>query len=48
MQDLAALTPPFVMCAAFLIGVWFVLRRELGGKRRPQRRDKRPPDGDGS
>ena len=34
-QDLAALTPPLVMCAAFLIGVVIFLRREMCPKRGP-------------
>ncbi|HEX9359795.1 MAG TPA: hypothetical protein VF933_39060 [Streptosporangiaceae bacterium] len=31
--DLAALTPPAVVCAAFLIGVGLFLRHQLGPKR---------------
>ena len=34
MQDLAALAPPAIVCAAFLVGAWVILRRELGPKRR--------------
>jgi hypothetical protein len=34
MQDLAALAPPVIICAAFLVGAWAVLRRELAPKRR--------------
>jgi hypothetical protein len=34
MQDLAALAPPAIVCAAFLIGAWVILRRELAPKRR--------------
>jgi len=30
LQDLAALTPPLVVCAAFLIGVVLFLRRQMG------------------
>ena len=33
-QDLAALTPPLVMCAAVIIGVVVFLRHEMGAKRR--------------
>jgi hypothetical protein len=33
--DLAALTPPLVVCAAFLIGVALFLRRQMGGGTRP-------------
>ena len=34
MKDLAALTPPAVVCAAFLIGLVLLLRREMAPKRR--------------
>jgi hypothetical protein len=45
-QDLAALTPPLVVCAAFVIGLVIFLRREMGsgrggprgGRRRPRNR----------
>jgi hypothetical protein len=46
--DLAALTPPLVVCAAFLIGVVWLLRSQLAPKRRAERnarrrsRDQRP------
>jgi hypothetical protein len=44
-QDLAALTPPLVVCVAFLIGVGMLLRREMAPKRRADRRARRrPPD----
>jgi hypothetical protein len=33
-QDLAALAPSAIVCVAFLIGGWMLLRRELGPKRR--------------
>jgi hypothetical protein len=33
-QDLAALAPSVIVCVAFLIGGWMLLRRELGPKRR--------------
>jgi len=33
-QDLAALTPPLVVCVAFLIGVAIFLRHQLSSKRR--------------
>ena len=33
LSDLAALTPPAVVCAAFLIGVGLFLRHQLGPKR---------------
>ena len=34
LQDLAALAPPVIVCAAFVIGAWILLRRELAPKRR--------------
>jgi membrane protein insertase Oxa1/YidC/SpoIIIJ len=40
-QDLAALTPPLVMCAAVLIGVAILLRREMSPKRKAERKDRR-------
>ena len=33
-QDLAALAPSAIVCVAFLIGAWMLLRRELAPKRR--------------
>jgi hypothetical protein len=33
LADLAALTPPLVVCVAFLIGVVIFLRRQMGTKR---------------
>lgn len=30
LQDLAALTPPLVVCGAFLIGLVLFLRRQMG------------------
>ena len=43
-QDLAALTPPLVMCVAVLIGVAILLRREMSPKRKSERNDRRTPD----
>jgi hypothetical protein len=43
-QDLAALTPPLVVCAAFLIGLAMLLRSQLAPKRRAARNDKRRSD----
>jgi hypothetical protein len=40
LQDLAALTPPAIVCVAVLVGTWAVVRRELAPKRR-----KRPETG---
>lgn len=34
LKDLAALTPPAVVCVAFLIGLVLLLRREMAPKRR--------------
>ena len=34
LQDLAALTPPTIVCVAVLIGTWAIVRRELAPKRR--------------
>jgi hypothetical protein len=34
-SDLAALIPPFLVCAAFLVGVWAFLRREMRGGKNP-------------
>jgi len=34
LQDLAAVAPPVIVCAAFVIGAWMLLRRELAPKRR--------------
>lgn len=41
LQDLAVLTPSLVVCAAFLVGVVVLLRREMA----PRQRDR---EGDGS
>jgi membrane protein insertase Oxa1/YidC/SpoIIIJ len=40
-QDLAALTPPLVVCAAFLIGLAMLLRSQMSPKRRADRNDRR-------
>jgi hypothetical protein len=40
-QDLAALTPSLVVCAAFLIGLALLLRSQLAPKRRAARNAKR-------
>jgi hypothetical protein len=34
LQDLAALTPPAIVCVAFLVGAGALLRRELAPRRR--------------
>jgi hypothetical protein len=41
-QDLAALAPSLIVCAAFLIGAALLLRREMAPKRRA--RAKRAAD----
>ena len=40
-QDLAALTPPLVVCVAFLIGLVLFLRHEMGPRRGGARGDRR-------
>lgn len=45
LQDLAALTPPLIMCVAFLIGVGFLVRRELAPKRQAARDAAGSPSG---
>lgn len=37
LQDLAALAPPAIVCAAFVIGAWVLVRKELAPKRRARR-----------
>jgi hypothetical protein len=39
-QDLAALGPSAIICAAFLIGAWAILRKELAPKRRARAQAK--------
>ena len=34
LQDLAALAPPAIVCVAFVVGAWALVRRELAPKRR--------------
>ena len=43
LSDLAALTPPAVVCVAFLIGVGLFLRHQLGPKRQAAE-DEYPED----
>lgn len=40
-QDLAALTPPLLVCVAVLIGVVMLLRREMSPNRRAERDERR-------
>jgi hypothetical protein len=35
LADVAALTPPLLVCAAFLIAVWAFLRHEMRGNKNP-------------
>ena len=44
-QDLAALTPPLIVCVAFIIGLVIFLRRQMGPKRNGSRSDRRGPRG---
>jgi hypothetical protein len=34
LQDLAAIAPPAIVCAGFLIGAWVLVRKELAPRRR--------------
>jgi len=36
LRDLAALTPPLVVCGAFLVGVVLFLRRQMGARGRSE------------
>jgi hypothetical protein len=40
-SDLAALTPPLVVCAAFVIAVAMLLRSQMSPKRRAERDERR-------
>lgn len=46
MQDLAALAPPAIVCVAFIIGAWMLLRRELAPKRRRRAEEAGGPAGE--
>jgi hypothetical protein len=48
LQDLAALTPPLVVCLAFLIGLALLLRKQMSPKRRAERNARRRSRGQGS
>jgi hypothetical protein len=39
LRDLAALTPPLVVCGAFLVGVVLFLRRQMRAGGRPEDRE---------
>jgi hypothetical protein len=43
-DDLAALTPPLVVCVAFIIGLALFLRREMGARRGAPRDRRRSRD----
>jgi amino-acid N-acetyltransferase len=43
-QDLAALTPPLVVCVAFLVGLAMLLRSQMSPKRRADRNARRRSD----
>jgi hypothetical protein len=47
-RDLAALTPPLVVCVAFLIGLVLLLRSQLAPKRRATRNARRRSRDQGS
>jgi len=44
-SDLAALTPPLVVCVAVLIGVAMLLRSQMSPKRRAERDERRRTPG---
>jgi hypothetical protein len=44
MQDLAALAPSVIVCVAFLIGAWLLVRRELAPKRAERARAREAQD----
>ena len=44
LQDLAALAPPAIVGAAFLVGTWVLVRRELAPKRRARAQAARAQD----
>jgi hypothetical protein len=44
MQELAALTPPLLVCIAFLAGIVFLVRREMAPKRRVREDVDEQPD----
>jgi hypothetical protein len=48
LNDLAALTPPALVCVAFLIGLVALLRREMAPKRRVREDADREHDNSGN
>ena len=47
MKDLAALTPPAVVCVAFVVGLVLLLRREMAPKRRVREGARREAENSG-
>lgn len=47
MQDLAVLTPSLIVCAAFLAGVFALLRHEMAPQRRDREDGSQAPDNTG-
>jgi hypothetical protein len=48
LKDLAALTPPAVVCVAFLVGLVLLLRREMAPKRRVREGTRREAENSGN
>jgi hypothetical protein len=46
LQDLATLAPSAIVCAAFLVGVWMLLRHEMAPKRRARQSGQARPGDD--
>jgi hypothetical protein len=44
LKDLAALTPPAVVCVAFIVGLVLLVRREMAPKRRVREGARREAD----
>jgi hypothetical protein len=44
LKDVAALTPPAVVCVAFIVGLVMLLRREMAPKRRVREDGRREAD----
>jgi hypothetical protein len=47
-QDLATLAPSAIVCVAFLIGTWMLVRRELAPKRGDRARAREGSDEESS
>ena len=48
LKDLAALTPPAVVCVAFVVGLVLLLRREMAPKRRVREDSRRDAENSGN